>query len=133
MGYQEIQTERFGKDGVLPGVGQTVKATASGDWPTISGRPNLLAAHHRRAVATPGQMVHRPLYGGGLLANVERIANPATLARQDVGIRQNALRDVRIQEAEATSSVDAFGRAIVTLTIHPRGEQTTETTTLVQE
>lgn len=131
--YTEIQEERFGRDGVLPGVGETVKATASGDWPTIAGRPNLLAAHIRRATTAPGQMTHRPLYGGGLITFVEQIASPTNLSRQDVGIRQNALRDIRIQEATASSVATDAGRVTTSLTIHPRGEDTTESATLVQE
>lgn len=132
--YQEIQAERFGRDGLLPGVGQTVEPTASGDWPTIEGRPNLLAAHIRRATTAPRQMVHRPLYGGGLTTFIEALADPTTLAEQDVGIRQNALRDIRIQEATVvTVPDDAAGRVITRLEITPRGEDTTETATLVQE
>ncbi len=132
--YQDIQVERFGRDGVLPGSGQEVQPTASGDWPTIEGRPNLLAAHIRRAVTVPGEMVHRPLYGGGLPSLVEELADPATLARQDVSIRQNALRDARLQEAEAiTTPGEATGQVVTRLVITPRGEDTTETATLVQE
>jgi hypothetical protein len=65
---------------------------------------------------------------------VEALADPATLAAQDVAVRQNALRDIRIQEA-TVSTVDAAeaGRVITTLSIQPRGEETTETATLVQE
>lgn len=132
--YQEIQAARFGRDGVLPGIGQEVQPTASGDWPTIEGRPNLLAAHIRRAITAPRQMTHRPLYGGGLILSIEAPADPATLAEQDVGVRQNALRDLRIQEATVeTVPDDATGRVITRLEIQPRGEDTTETATLVQE
>ena len=106
--YQSIQVVRLGRDGVLPGSGQVVEPTASGDWPTIAGRANLLAAHVRRAGTAPGEMTHRPQYGGGLPTYTEAPAAPATLAAQDVAIRQNALRDPRLQEAlVATTPADA--------------------------
>ena len=105
-----------------------------GDTVFIYPSANLLAAHVRRAVTAPGQMVHRPLYGGGLPTFIETRGDLATLARQDVGIRQNALRDSRIQEATVSSvQGENTGQVIVTLQIQPRGEDTTETATLVQE
>lgn len=132
--YEDIQEARLGRDGVLPGSGQAVEPTASGDWPTVAGRANLMAAHIRRATTAPGEMVHRPLYGGGLPTFVEALADPATLASQDVAIRQNALRDGRIQEAlVSTVSAVETGRVVTTLEIQPRGENATETATLVQE
>lgn len=135
--YEDIQAFRFGTDMVLPGPGTEVQPTASGDWPLTSGRPNLLAAQIRRATTTPGQLTHRPLYGGGLSSFVETLGNPATLAQMEVSIRQNALRDGRVGEVTTTSASGApgdsnrAGTSTVTLEIQPRGEQTTETATLV--
>lgn len=135
--YEEIQAQRFGVDLVLPGIGQAVQPTAAGDWPIQSGRANLLDAHVRRAVAAPGQMVHRGLYGGGLPLFVEALGDPATLARAEIGIRQNALRDVRVGEVVTTSNLggpggtNRAGTTTIELEIQPRGEDTTETATLV--
>lgn len=133
--YEEIQAFRFGRDLVLPRPDKEVQPTASGDWPTQEGRTNLLDAHVRRAIAAPGEMVHRPLYGGGLPLAVEAPADFATLARVSVAVRQNALRDERLQEATATvTTLDARGGAVkVELEIRPRGEDTGEAVTVVQE
>lgn len=135
--YAEIQTLRFGTDMVLPGIGEVVKPTASGDWPLQSGRVNLLDAHVRRASVAPGQMVHRPLYGGGLLLFVEEIASPTVLAQMEVSIRLNAFRDPRVadvitaSDSGAPGDANRAGASTITLEILPRGEDTTETAALV--
>ena len=130
--YSEVQETRFGRDIALPGLGNTVHPTASGDWPTVAGRENLLGAQIRRATVAPGQMVHRPLYGGGLPLYIEALGDPATLSRIEVAIRQNALRDDRIEEATVSAVlIDTYTQ--VQLEIQPRGENTTETATLLKE
>lgn len=137
--YDEIQALRFGVDLILPGIGREIQPTASGDWPIQSGRSNLLDAHVRRAVAAPGEMVHRPLYGGGLPTFVETPADDSDLARVEVSIRQNALRDSRVGDVTtqatrgAPGDLSRAGAITVQLEIQPSGEDTTETATLVQE
>ena len=133
--FDEIQTFRCGRDMVLPGGVKVVQPTASGDWPLIEGRDSLQAAQIRRAVTAAGEMVHRPLYGGDLPLFVETGADPATLARMAVGIRQNALRDDRVAEVTVTTAEEtsAEGRIRVDIEITPRGEDTPETVTVVLE
>ena len=131
--YQDLQTQRFKTDLVVPGVGREVQPTASGDWPLVTGRLNLLGAHRRRAVTVPGAMVHRPEYGGGLLLELERLASPANLARSTTTIRNNALRDGRISDASVTGEVLPSGAVKMALEITPRGSETTETTEIVLE
>lgn len=120
----EIEERRFGRDVVLPGIGQTVQQTASGDWPTVAGRPNLQAAHQRRAVSSPGDLVHRSLYGGGLVARVENPDTDVVRSLLTTSLQNNALRDPRIESAEVRITEDQFraGRVIVDMIVLPLGD-----------
>ena len=79
------------------------KTISGGNLQTVSGLENLRQAILRRLVTTPGQLVHRPLYGAGL----PRFQNaPNTLdTRRTMStiIEEQILRDPRI---ESVSSVN---------------------------
>lgn len=125
-GYQGIAERRWGRDLVvaLPnsGVPGVVPPTISGDWPTVAGRPNLHAAHRRRAITTPGQLVHQPEYGGGLETFVGTLNNPSQRARVAQSVRRNALRDPRVEDAQVGASDLGNGRVQVDVSIRPSGE-----------
>lgn len=124
--YSDLTEAKLGRDLVLPGLGGTDPAppTLTGDWPSIYGRDNLNAAVRRRLVTTPGQVVHRPEYGGGLPLFVGRLATPGERARLAAGARQNLLRDTRIGQASVNAG-EAPGMpsaVLVEATVTPAGE-----------
>lgn len=103
---QELDEILYFRDGALPN--GAVKPTSTGDWPAVTGRSNLVAAQKRRAVVSPGELTHRPQYGGGLTQRVENIDSEAVRFLLMNNIRVNALRDPRILSATvAVSTPDA--------------------------
>lgn len=139
MGYLEIQERRLFRDLVLPGVGDDVQVTTSGDWPSLAGRQNLHAAHQRRAVATSGELVHRPDYGAGLLLHLEDIGSLTTRTQMTVDVRQNALRDDRLEEITVVAFLgtaedpDRVEAVTIQLDLRPRGEEESDVVTVVVE
>lgn len=117
----EIEARILGRDGVLPADRTTFQATSTGDWPSIAGRDNFREAHKRRAVTTPGELVHRPLYGGGLALNIEQLNTDTRKAIIKNAIRTNALRDARTGEClvKVTDDGDISGRVFVDLEVTP--------------
>lgn len=92
--------DRYGKDLAFPlDPDAALRATPTGDLPTVEGKAGLLLAQQRRALVIPGTLVHQPEYGGGLLGEVGRTGDIATRARIQAQIRRNALRDDRVAEA----------------------------------
>lgn len=102
----EIEERLLLRDGVLPRDRTTFTATSTGDWPTIAGRDNFAEAHRRRAVTIPGDLVHRPLYGGGLVLAIGKLDTPTQQALIRNSIRTNALRDPRTGECLVATSED---------------------------
>lgn len=135
--YTDITEQRIGRDLVLPGLGGTDPAppTLTGDWPSISGRDNLHAAVRRRLVTAPGQLVHRPEYGGGLPLYVGRLATPGEAARLAAGARQNLLRDPRIAQADVRAGEPPGmpSAVLVEVAVQPTGEPTSDTVAVVTE
>lgn len=131
--YSEIAELRWGRDLVLPDIGAEVQVTPSGDWPTIAGRPNLHAAHRRRAVTAPGELVHRPDYGGGLPLFIEVENTDARRAQMAAVVRANALRDVRLEDARADVTSTTPEQVLLELALRPRGEPDTDVVTVVSE
>lgn len=127
MSYREIATDRWGTDLSLPIPDEEVTPTLTGDWPVVTGRDNLHAAHRRRAVTTPGELIHRPLYGGGMSLELEVMNSPANMSRLGARVKANALRDSRIEEAVVEISSPLPFTTLLKLTIRPRGEPVTET------
>lgn len=131
--YTGIAELRWGRDLVLAFPDGEVSPTATGDWPTVAGRPNLHAAQRRRIVTTPGQLVHRPAYGGALETFVGALNSASERARLAAGARANALRDPRIEEAVVSVAELGPDQVLVKLTIKPDGEVDTETVSIVSE
>lgn len=115
----EIEELILFRDAVLPA--GTVVPTASGDWPTVAGRENFRGAVLRRAVTTPGTMIHRPDYGGGLADAIEAPASEEDLSAQIVAIEENLRRDPRVGRADVTAveSNETPGRVLVQMTVTP--------------
>lgn len=120
----------FGRDLVLTWAETKVRPTITGDWPIISGRPNLQAAMIRRALTSRTTLVHRPEYGGDLQLQIEAPGSPARLAEAANRIRDNARLDPRVGNARAVASQTAIGEILVDLVISPKGQQEPETFTL---
>ena len=128
MSYTNLQERRLGRDLVLPKPGDTVQPTSSGDWPTIAGRENLKAAVERHAVTSPGELLHRPEYGAGLLDFLEQGNEPGVRAQMAVQVRQSILRDPRLQDAQvAVETGTTIDQVVVTLQVQPKGEEETDT------
>jgi len=120
---------RFGRDLNLPGTaGGTIAITTTGDLVDVTGRENLNKAQRRRTLTLQGTLVHRPLYGGSLVDDVEELSSPASRSEMGNRIRRNALRDSRIDEAsvlvtEGTADDPLDGTTVtVKLGLRVRGE-----------
>jgi phage baseplate assembly protein W len=133
--YSEIAEARWGRDIVLPDCEAGVTPTATGDWPTVAGRANLHGAHRRRAVTTPGELLHRPEYGGGMMLWLEAPNSAGEQARLAASVRGNAFRDPRVEEVRVAVSTPEGreNQSLIELTIRPRGEIESETVTTVLE
>lgn len=131
--YAQIAELRWGRDLVLPPCDSEPQVTASGDWPTVGGRPNLHQAHRRRAVTAPGELLHRPLYGGGMMLWLERGNTPGERAALGASVRRNALRDRRLEDAVVAVTAPTDDQVLVELTLRPRGEVETDTVTITSE
>jgi hypothetical protein len=79
--------------------------TAGGDLPTLSGRPNLIAAISRRLVTSPGSMLYRPTYGCGVLGYLGQANSPAVRAKLGTVIRANLLLDRRLKDVSVSLAV----------------------------
>lgn len=133
--YTDIDEAKIGRDLVLPGLGGTdpVPPTLTGDWPSIAGRANLHAAVRRRLVTAPGQLVHRPEYGGGLPLFVGTLASPSERARLAAGARGNLLRDPRIGAVQVgVGEPPGMPSAVlVEVAVQPVGETSSETVSVI--
>lgn len=118
----EIETQRFLTDLALP---DDVRTSASGDWPTVSGRHNVRSAIEQRALTMPGELVHRPQYGAGALEFVESISSPAKRAELVARLRENLLRDDRLRDVGAKVSASR-STTTVDLAVQLRGQPETE-------
>lgn len=118
-----IEERRYGRDLVLPGRGQSVTPTLTGDWPTIAGTSNLRAASLRRIITAPRTMTHRPEYGAGLVTQIERPNTDVTAARTSASITDNFEREPRVASVETTTSSDtARDLVFIDVTIFPTGD-----------
>lgn len=124
-----LDDERFGVDLDLTGdPDANIRVTPSGDIPLIRGRSNLRAALVRMCTVEPGDLVHRPAFGGGLPGFVETLDSPrrrATLANQ---LRRSLLADARVREASVAVSLDGED-IVVEVSIKVAGDQAAETFT----
>ena len=130
--YSQITEARWGRDLVLIDCeAGGVSATATGDWPTVAGRSNLHEAHRRRAITSPGELLHRPEYGAGLVLSVGHVANTQRLIQAANALRTNAARDRRVADVRASVTLDDTDRVIAELSIQPRGEPDSDTISVV--
>ena len=96
---------RFGRDVYLPLTpDEPLHLTPSGDLATLAGRPNAVHALQRATLIQPGQLLHRPTYGGGLPALLERPATPARRADAQNALRRALRDDPRVTDARVTVS-----------------------------
>ncbi len=127
---------RFGRDLECPDdPDAAISPTVTGDLPTLAGRANLKAAVRRRLVTSPGQLVHRSTYGGGLLDLVETANTPAGRATLAANLRRNLLRDDRLSDvsvgvASGVPSGARAGAVTITTTITARGDDAAEQITV---
>lgn len=113
MNALDIEIRELGTDLVCPVV--TVRVTPSGDWPVIEGRACLRADLLDRSTTSPGELLHRPLYGAGIERFVESPATPTVRGQIIAALRGNLERDPRIGEVAVRVAAPADGRTIVTL------------------
>ena len=96
---------KLGRDGDLEG-------TPSGDIALTSGEANLAQACLRRALRSPGSLMWRPEYGGGVMERLEGENTPATrsltaqLAQRNLRQEPRLLRSsVVVEEGEGSRQV----------------------------
>lgn len=135
-----IDTDRFGTDLYLDLDPEApIRVTPTGDLPTVTGYACLRQDVAANAITTPGSMVHRPDYGGGLLDAVETPGTPGELARAGNRIRRSLRRDARIVDAKPTvtpgtpSDPGRLGTVTVDLVVQPIGDPRTVTVTVTSE
>ena len=111
--------------------GQTLRTTSTGDLRLVTGMPNLVGAIRRRGIANPGDMLHRPDYGFGLIGSLERLMTPAQVSAVQNAGRRNVLRDPRVETSKVTAK--AVGTTLevrVDITAKNSDEQTSTTITV---
>lgn len=112
MSVQAIDERRLLRDLDLPiTVDDTLTPTSTGDLPGSAGRSNLRQAVRRRVLTSPGTLLWRPEYGGGLVDVVEAAATPGARAGLANAIRRNLLRDPRLSGATARVTLGVPGQA----------------------
>jgi hypothetical protein len=131
------EARRLGTDLDLPlDSDEDVRPTPTGDLPVISGRTNVRMALIRRALVAPGELLHRPEYGGGLVLEV---GQPSTLSRRLLlanQIRRDQLRDPRIEDSRVAVSAGTpsdhlrSGAITVELATRIRGDDAEQTFTV---
>ena len=107
----------------------SVPVTSTGDLALVRGRECLHHGQLARIYASPGELVHRPEYGSGLLDLVEQNASPEILARSAAQIKRSALSDSRLSDAEVSVS-EINGTVEVELRIKAKGDDIFENLTL---
>ena len=132
-----IDTERFGTDIYVPiDPDEEIRVTPTGDLQSQTGYANLRHALESCAVTTPGELIHRPEYGGGLIEAVETANTPTGRARLSNKLSRSLLRDARYGEISVAAAQglpsDPTRREAVTVTVTatPRGDDSAMVVTL---
>jgi phage baseplate assembly protein W len=139
MSTLEIDERRLGRDVYLPDDATApLRVTPTGDLQLVEGRDNLNGALRRRLVCSPGELLHRPGYGVGLLEHVETANSPTSRALIANKARRNLLADPRLSEAKVSAALGLPGEIrptaeALTLTLdvtlaHDRSRATLQTT-----
>lgn len=95
--------------------------TPAGDYLVLKGLENLRAAIYRRLLTRPGEYVFVPEYGVGVQSFVKRRKTLANIDQLKTAIRDNLLRDRRIQAIEDIVVQDTDNQLILTLTVRAEG------------
>jgi len=135
-----VLDERFGRDVLLPDdPDEDMRVTPTGDLPTVAGVANVRGALRRRCLTSPGDMVHRPAYGGGVELELSRLGSPARRASLANQLRRNLFGDDRVREVRVSVSAGSpSGTRTNAITIEigatlADNTQDAQTLTLVQE
>lgn len=99
----QLDTKRLGTDLVLTATVNRGLASG-GRAPTVSGRANIRQVLENIASVAPGELIHRPNYGGGLVESLETLNTPANQARALTMMRDAILRDPRFVDASLALS-----------------------------
>lgn len=138
-GYQEVPSSEIATQGArffgvdiwldvaAPDVtlGQAAYVTtAAGDWAVARGREALRQSLNRRIITNPGEWATKPEYGVGARQFVKRLNTPGVRAELEARIREQFLRDVRVQSVDLvtlTELADGSPGIIVQVHVTPRG------------
>lgn len=106
----DILDERFGRDVLLPNDPEDdVRVTPTGDLQTVAGVENVRGALRRRVLTSPGDLVTRPGYGGGIELELSRLGSPARRSALANTIRRNLFADDRVKEIRVSVSAGSPG------------------------
>jgi phage baseplate assembly protein W len=101
----DVDLQRWGADIDLPlDPDARLPKTATGDLRLISGYELLRRWLQRMALAMPGELIHRPEFGGGITGAIERASTPGRRAQLQNQIRRAVLRDGRFADARVVVS-----------------------------
>lgn len=136
----EADVRRFGRDIAIPtDPSGELRVTPTGDLATLEGRANANTALLRRVLVTPGAMVHRPGFGGGLAISVGMATTLGAQAALANAIRRTVIEDPRVAETDVVVASGIPGEAnrpdalTVTLAVTYRGEDSPETVVVSAE
>lgn len=76
----------------------------NGQAPVVSGRPNIRQVIEHIVSTSPGELIHRPNYGGGLTESIGTLNSPSNQARALNKLRDAILRDPRFQDVSLALS-----------------------------
>ena len=132
-----IDDARFGRDIYVPiDPDEAIRVTPTGDLQSVTGYANLSAWIEGCAVTNPGELVHRPDFGGGLMAAVETANTLTGRSRLANRMRPALLKDGRFREIKVSAAQglpsDTTRSDAVTVTIlaTPNGDNTAFSVTL---
>jgi|GEM_PF-6186304 len=97
-------SRNLGTDIRVPGGGAALPVTASGDLQLVTGEASVAQAMRRRTMTVPGSLVHRPDFGAGLPADIERSSSPGARAELAARIRLQANQDPRVSDVAVAVS-----------------------------
>ena len=83
--------------------------TPSGDLALASGRDALRRGLRRRVLASPGDLIHRPTFGAGVVDFLETALTLGRTSELGNRVRRQALQDVRVADARLVTSLGLPG------------------------
>ena len=97
--------------------------TAKGDLQTISDIENLRQAIYLRLITSPGEIIHRPLFGVGIKSFMNRPCNDNNKQRLVNRVRLNILRERRISKIHSITVEWSDSMALINLKIEAFGTE----------